>query len=469
MTQGVFAGGSVIIIVLCTGALARAQDAPITEPGASTAQQPTDSSSNASPAEPASDQRALEAEFRAALASDTPPSTSSPPPTSPSGGAKLALLDLSFDLLGVGGSSSASESEIRALEAGGHDPHNRGFTLQNAELTFSGVVDPYLRGDANIVMQIDASGASTIELEEAYLTSLDLPWHLQLKAGQFFGAFGRLNPTHPHTWDFVDQPVINSRLLGGDGFRNPGAQVSWLAPLPFFLEILASAQNAQGETAVSFRGVPGDSIAGRTLIDRKVRDLGDLAYLLRVRTSFDVGDELTIVPGASGLFGPNATARDTRTEIYGLDLYVKWKPLANDQGWPFLGWQTEAMLRRYDAAAVITDATASAPRRTLNDWGFYSQVVWGFARPWTVAGRVDYARGQDEHWDASALSYETINDPTRDERERGSVAVSYYPSEFSKLRAQYNYDHSQFLKQGHAHSVYVQCEILFGAHGAHKF
>src|SRR5262249_2317146 len=130
-----------------------------------------------------------------------------------------------------------------------------------------------------------------------YLTTLELPYNLQLKAGQFFNAFGRLNPTHPHTWDFVDQPVINSRVLGPDGLRAPGAQLSWLTPLPFFAELTGSIQNSQGETAASFRGDPGDVVAGRTLEERPVRTLGDLLYLVRLKTSFDLTDEVTIVPG----------------------------------------------------------------------------------------------------------------------------------------------------------------------------
>jgi len=84
----------------------------------------------------------------------------------------------------------------------------------------------------------------------------------------------------------------------------PGAQLSWLTPLPFFAEVTGSIQNSQGETASSFRGVPGDVVAGRTLVDRPVRTPGDLAYLLRLKTSFDPTEEITIVPGASALFVP---------------------------------------------------------------------------------------------------------------------------------------------------------------------
>lgn len=422
----------------------------------------------AAPAPTTDAQKALEADFAAALASEhdqpAPPEATSAPAA---GG--LSLIDIAFDLLGAGGGSTASEGELRSLEGGGHDPKNRGFTIQNAELTFSGVVDPYLRGDASIVLQIDERGESIVELEEAYLTSLDLPLNLQLKTGQFFAAFGRLNPIHPHGWDFVDQPVVNSRLLGGEGFRNPGVQLSWLTPLPFFAELVASVHNAQGETAPSFRSTPGELVAGRTLVDRDVRSLRDLVYLLRLRTSFEVGDEVTVIPGLSVLLGPNATADDTRTEIYGADLHAKWKPLSTDHGWPFVAWQTEAMYRRYQAAAVLDGSTVADGRRTLDDYGLYSQLLWGFVRSWQLGVRYDYARGRAGTFTLAGETYSAATDPLRDERHRGAAMLTYYPSEFSKLRLQYNFDHAQFLRNRDAHSVYLQAEILFGAHGAHRF
>ena len=236
--------------VLVGAALAWSGPAAAQEPGATPAPPPSDDARR----------RALEADFAAALAADEPPPPSTPrlPSLGP-----LRLLDLSFDLVGAAGGSTASEADLRGLKAGGHDPKNHGVTVQNVELTFAGVVDPYLRGDAHIVLLIDAEGETVIELEEAYLSSLDLPFNLELEAGQLFTEFGRLNPTHPHSWDFVDQPVVSSRFFGPDGLRSPGVQLSWLAPLPFFAELVVSAQNAQGETVTSFRSVPGEAVAGR--------------------------------------------------------------------------------------------------------------------------------------------------------------------------------------------------------------
>ena len=58
-------------------------------------------------------------------------------------------------------------------------------------------------------------------------------------------------------------------------------------------------------------------------------------------------------------------------------------------------------------------------------------------------------------------------DPDRDTRWRIAPALTYYPSEFSKLRLQYNYDDRDHV--GVDHSVWLQFEFLLGTHAAHKF
>jgi hypothetical protein len=45
--------------------------------------------------------------------------------------------------------------------------------------------------------------------------------------------------------------------------------------------------------------------------------------------------------------------------------------------------------------------------------------------------------------------------------------VTFYPTEFSKLRLQYAHDARQFSSD--ADSIWLQFEFLLGAHAAHKF
>src|SRR5688572_27324513 len=173
-------------------------------------------------------------------------------------GSRRAYMDIG--LVGTFAAGGSTASDIAGgTQLGGHDPNQRGFTVQGLEASFTGAVDPYFRGQANVLFAVDAEGESFLELEEAFGETVSLPANLQLRAGQYLTEFGRHNPTHPHSWAFVDTPLVNGRFLGGDGLRNPGARLSWLMPTPFYSELGLSVQNSHGETASSFRSAGGHS------------------------------------------------------------------------------------------------------------------------------------------------------------------------------------------------------------------
>src|SRR5205814_5212217 len=128
-------------------------------------------------------------------------------------------------------------------------------------------------------------------------------------------------------------------------------------------------------------------IHGGIVDDRPVNGFSDLLLVPRINTSFDLTETQTVVIGASGAFGPNNSGPSAKTQIYGGDLYWKWKPTAAQAGFPFLSLQTEALWRRYGAAqrAAAANLAITLPRETLNDNGVYAQLLWGI-KPRIVAG-----------------------------------------------------------------------------------
>ena len=126
-------------------------------------------------------------------------------------------------------------------QRGGHDPTENGFNLQQLEMSAQAAVDPYFRFDTNIVFSLFG-----VEVEEAYGTTLSLPWNLQLRAGQFLTRYGRLNNTHPHSWDFVDQPMVHGKLFGSEGQRGLGIELSVLLPLPWYVEVVGATMGPAG-------------------------------------------------------------------------------------------------------------------------------------------------------------------------------------------------------------------------------
>jgi hypothetical protein len=369
---------------------------------------------------------------------------------------------MNISLDGLFALAYSSARDLDHIEVGDHDPQQRGFNARNVELAFDGAVDPYFEGFANIVFLLDNDNETEVEVEEAFMQTTSLPFNLQLKAGEFFAAFGRLNPTHPHTWDFADTPLVNGLFLGPDGLRGVGAQASWTLPLPWYSQLIFASQNGRGETGFSFRN-PGDNgmFFDRITTDREARGLQDFVWIPRFENSFNLSDTQTVLAGVSGAFGSNETGANSRTQIYGADLLYKWKSSHAEGGFPFVKWQTEFMYRRFQAGHGADDSFPVA--ETFHDWGLYSQVLWGFKKGWVAGIRGDYVHMQDSMF---------TDDLDRQPRWRLSANLTWYPTEFSKIRLQYNQDFLEenfFLSAREVESVFLQWEFILGSHGAHKF
>jgi hypothetical protein len=374
---------------VCAGLLAQEQPATQSPPN-----------QNPQPQSPASRRDAL---TRAVQGLDAPAASTGPaapqvpqaPVASPG---QIRLIDVSLDIEAAVGGSTEPDAVLDHLQGGGHDPRKRGFTLQQAELSLGGAVDPYFTAEAHLVTFIDPiPGETVVELEEAFATSQSLPADLQLKAGMYLTEFGRINPTHPHAWDFMDQPVILTRVFGADGLRAPGARLSWLVPTENFTEVIVGVQNANGEQTQSFLAnadVYSDRpVGGRFFVARSVRSFADMLWTGRISTSFDLGDASSTAIGASVAWGPNATGDGASTLIYGADFVYKWRPPGNERGWPFFRVQGEVLARNFETAAQVDSSTPGIlvplPATTLHDYGGYLQALWGFALGWDAGLRGD--------------------------------------------------------------------------------
>src|SRR5437762_6915477 len=338
------------------------------------------------------------------------------------GGGGKNYMNISFD--GMFALAGSSARDLSHIEVGDHDPQQRGFNARNIELAFDGAVDPYFEGFANIVFKLDNDNETEVEVEEAFMQTTNLPFGLQLKGGQFFAAFGRLNPMHPHVWDFADDALVHGRLLGPDGLRGVGAQISWTLPTPWYSQLILASQNGRGGTGFSFRN-PGDNgiFFGRETTDRELRGLQDLVWIPRWENSVDLSPTQVVLAGVSGAFGSNETGANARTQIYGADVFYKWKSSHAVGGFPFVKWQSEFMYRRFQAGRGVDESFPVA--ETFHDWGLYSQVLWGFGR-----GGVAGLRGDC----LNMRNYGFTEAKDRQSRSRISANLSWYPTEFSKLR-----------------------------------
>ncbi len=296
----------------------------------------------------------------------------------------------------------------------GHDPARTGFTLQEIEVAFQSVIDPYFRGD--VFLSFHEEG---VELEEGYFTTLGFVKGLQIRGGKMFLPVGRQNQKHLHAWDFADNMLVTKYLLGPESLSELGVEVSYLLPTPFFLQVQGSFSNGDNDT--SFGG-------GR---------VEDFLYQGRVSTSFDLGRDVTLLAGGSAAFGFNDTGPGNSTLIYGGDALIKWKP----SSYRSLSWQSEYLVRNFEL-----------PGSHQHDGGLYTSVDYQFAKRWHAALR----------YDQMGLPEGLIL-----KEYRITPAMTFSPTEFSRLRLQYEYD--KVRTNDPVHAVFLQMQFNMGPHGAHAF
>ncbi|MFY0568827.1 zinc-regulated TonB-dependent outer membrane receptor [Archangium lansingense] len=367
----------------------------------------------------------------------TPPASSSP------SGVTLSPTNIDFHGLNLAfilDVAAAAFTSKEPLQTGGHDPTANGFNLQQLELSINTAVDPYFRFDGNIVFS-----QFGVEIEEAYATTTNLPANLQLRAGQFLTRFGRINPTHPHSWEFVDQPFAIGRVFGGEGNRGLGVEASWLTPLPWYVELLGSVTDASGEaTARSFLGANTSGVTSPL----------DFQFTGMVKQFFPLSDDLSLLWGLSAANGPNPTGYHNRTDVFGTDVYLKFRPLTG-ASFTQVALQAELLYRR-----------RQVPEDVLSDLSGYAQLSWRFDQRWATAARYELgtpARDQD-----GAVANDPLDNEWTDNRQRISANVTFWPTEFSRLRLQGATDLAGWRDRPD-YSVFLALEVVMGAHGAHAF
>lgn len=292
------------------------------------------------------------------------------------------------------------------------------------EMAIGKAVDPYFRFDGNVAFSDEGA-----EIEEAYATTLALPHDLQARAGQFLTRFGRINPTHPHTWDFVDRPLSGARVFGDEGLRGAGVELSWLSPLPWFVELVGAVQQPPIGA-----------------IDRAQ----DLQLSATANQFFELSDDWSLLWGLSFTTGPNGAGAGKRTDVAGTDLYLKWRPITR-QSAQQVTVQTEWLYRAREAAG----------KTYHGDVDGYAQATWRFAQRWSTGARWEYGSGAD------AIALDDLDPLWTEDRHRVTADATFYPTEFSRLRLQASVDHPAWADPVLA--GFLALEISAGVHGAHKF
>jgi hypothetical protein len=339
-----------------------------------------------------------------------------PTPAAPAtGGNPVARVLLLPDISAIGSAAIAYDSyDVDALSPRGGPVSPEGeprAMLEEIEVGIQAIVDPYVRAD--VFLGFSGEG---VDIEEAYATTLALPASLQLRGGQFFSPFGRLNQQHPHVWEFVDAPLANGRLLADEALSGPGVEVGWLAPLPWFAEVRLAGQSTTPEEDGT------DALTG-------------VARLLQY---FPLSGTTTLGVGLSAAMRDEG--RGTFRDLGGVDVHLRWRPLDSRS---YVALQGELYARRF-RSDVLDDTT---------DTGGYGQAFWKTGPYLGYGVRYDWAPTDGVGEEGT-------------ERRYGAI-LAWVPSEFERIRFQVSYDRRPGGEDGW--EGLVQLEFGVGAHGAHPF
>ena len=290
--------------------------------------------------------------------------------------------------------------------------------LNEAELSLQAIVDPYARADFFL-----AASPEGLEIEEGFLTFPTLPGGLLAKVGKMKAQFGKANTFHSHNQPWVDTPLPVRNLLGGDeGLNDSGVSVSKLIPNPaLFLEATCEIYN--GTNGV-FTG----------------HSRGDLTYLGRLRGYRDITEATNLDVGTSVVYGHNDGGLDSTTRVFGVDATFRYRPLRR------------AIYRRFLGRTELFWSTRDDGLDGGKAFGAYVSGEYQFARRWFAGARYDF-------------SDRAIDTALRDTS--GSLLLTFWPSEFSQVRAQYR--RTSYAEGVKGNELLFQFLFSIGAHGAHVF
>ena len=338
-------------------------------------------------------------------------------------------------------------------ETGSDRPGGFDVWMRALELNVAASVDPFAKAYAVVTASADsATGEATFGVEEAALQTTSLPWNLELKAGRFFGEFGRLGYIHDHELPFVNRPLVLDNYIGGES-QSDGLQLNWLPPIPHYVSLTVGVGDHYGGDS------PNPDHPGT------FRAFDGLNFWGRLSTYFDLTPDWQFETGVSGLINPKTEDRggallqpngiSTLTEkerrLAGFDVKLSYVPLQNNQFQSFT-WGTEVLYsdNRYLSDPNGLPASGDEFTENVGSVGLYSYVTYKWSRQWSAGFLFDWVQSAQNHSDETAAY---------------SPFITFALSHWNQLRLQYTHtDHNAVSDLKPDDAIYLQWSWIIGSH-----
>ena len=257
-------------------------------------------------------------------------------------------------------------------------------------------------------------------LEEGYLSWINLPGNTALTVGKKRQQFGVLNRWHMHALPQTDFPWVLKESFGAHGLSGTGLSFDWLMPKLWADANELTVEVMNGNNEVAFAG----------------SDWRKPTFLANLKSYWDLSANTYVQVDLTGLHGVTDNDGDLDHDFLALDVVYDWYPLGREL---YRGFQLRGMLLR---SWLDLEEGGS-----LDTWGSYVYGQFKIARRWIAGMRGDWVEDQRqagyEFWGLSPY-------------------LSFWQSEFVRLRGQYSYrDHNVF---GTDHRYELQFTFAAGPH-----
>lgn len=338
------------------------------------------------------------------------------------------------------GTSSIDQEE---LAAGHHDPIRRdGVTIQNLEFSLSGRLDDHNEFFVTLAGAVDGNDHFDPIFEEAFWKFKNLPGGFELRLGRVYNRFGIQNTYHPHGFDWVDQYLVNTRMLGDDSLTTLGAEITWIAPLPWTSQFDLAVGRAPSHEGHAHHHHEEEE-EPRYAADESYFSDDDILTVLNWTNVINYNDFHQFRAGLSGAWGDNLSGYST--SVYGAHFEYQWRQNGFEPGGRYFRLRSEAMTNRFRVEDELDDTRSP---ETQQDFGCYLSALYGLGNNFELGLRGEFVSGNSE--------------TGQDSRFRVSPGITWYANQARtlRLRLQYNYDNSN--ARGEDHAVWAQVSLAWG-------
>jgi hypothetical protein len=305
---------------------------------------------------------------------------------------------------------------------------NDKLSVRELELTIGSDIDPFARFDSTITFS-DFEG---VAVEEAFVTYWDLPAEMIARAGRMRPKIGKATAVHRDQLDTVDEPLVVQRYLGIEGLFRTAFEVSRFLPQP--------TENWTPEITLGLMegGIGEDGTLFGTTRRRP-------SYYAHLKNFFDITPTTNLEVGGTYLLGSSDDDASNEVQALGVDATFQHHFDAVRR----LKLQSELYAQDRDEPLFVADEEEDhGHAKSVHDhdfdenpWGMYALADFRLTPRWGFGTRYDYVELVDEF---DLIDEDGAKHGVDEERVRGhenaySAYVTFYQSEFARLRLQYQH------------------------------